>query len=77
MNRKQTNLELLRIVAAALGDLRQQCVFVGGSIIGLLVSDQAVRDVRPTDDVDIVVEVANYSRYASFQKSLRTVDSAM
>lgn len=71
MKRKQANLELIEIVAEALGELCQQCVFVGGSIIGLLVTDPAIRDVRATDDVDVVVQVASYAKYAQFQELLR------
>jgi hypothetical protein len=71
VNRRQANLEQLKIVADSLGDLRQRSIFVGGSIIGLLVSDHAIRDVRATDDVDIVIEVASYAKYAVIQDILR------
>lgn len=33
------NLAQLRLIAEALGDLRHQLVFVGGSIAGLLMTD--------------------------------------
>jgi hypothetical protein len=50
------NLPNLRAVAAALGELRDQVVFVGGAIAGLLVTDAAAEVVRATKDVDAIVE---------------------
>jgi hypothetical protein len=49
-------------------------IFVGGSIIGLLVSDHAIRDVRATDDVDIVIEVASYAKYAVIETMERVTE---
>lgn len=50
------NLPNLRIIAAALGGLRDQMVFVGGAVAGLLVSDPLADPVRATVDVDAVVQ---------------------
>ena len=50
------NLPNLRIIAAALEGLREQMVFVGGSVAGLLVSDPLADPVRATIDVDAVVQ---------------------
>jgi len=50
------NLAQLRLIAEALGDLRHQLVFVGGSIAGLLMTDPLADAVRATMDVDAVVE---------------------
>ncbi|MFG5406745.1 hypothetical protein ABXN37_00010 [Piscinibacter sakaiensis] len=61
------NLPSLRRVAEALGDLREQVVFVGGAVAGLLVTDPLADSVRATHDVDAVV---NASR-ASFHRSGR------
>ena len=49
------NLPALRQVAEALGDLREQVVFVGGAVAGLLVTDPLADSVRATRDVDAVV----------------------
>ena len=48
-------LPALRQVAEALGDLREQVVFVGGAVAGLLVTDLLADSVRATRDVDAVV----------------------
>ncbi|MFT7724773.1 MAG: hypothetical protein QM788_18400 [Roseateles sp.] len=49
------NLPHLRSVAEALGELREQVVFVGGAVAGLLVTDLLADPVRATRDVDAVV----------------------
>ena len=58
------NLPYLRIIATALGDLREQVVFVGGAVAGLLVTDPLAEGVRATRDVDAVVEAG----FAQFQR---------
>jgi predicted nucleotidyltransferase len=57
------NLELLSAMAQALGPLRERLVFVGGCATGLLVTNPAAADVRPTEDVDAIVEVATLAGY--------------
>ena len=55
MRAHDPNLPALRQVAEALGDLREQVVFVGGAVAGLLVTDPLADSVRATRDVDAVV----------------------
>ncbi|MGE4241868.1 hypothetical protein [Ramlibacter sp.] len=69
MRADDPNLPQLRTVAEALGELREQIVFVGGAIAGLLVSDPAADTVRATMDVDAVVAADR----ARFQKIERQV----
>ena len=57
------NLVLLRAMALALGPLRERLVFVGGCAIGLLLTNPAAAGVRPTEDVDAIVEVASLAGY--------------
>jgi hypothetical protein len=65
------NIELLELAESALGELVEQVVFVGGATIGLWISDPAAPPVRPTDDVDVVVEVATRGGYYDFETKLR------
>ena len=46
----------LRAVAKGLGPLRDS-VAVGGMIRGLLITDPAAGPLRPTDDVDMIIDV--------------------
>lgn len=55
MRADDPNLPQLRQIAQALGDLREQLVFIGGAVAGLLVTDPLADSVRATRDVDAVV----------------------
>ena len=57
------NLALLSAMALTLGPLRERLVFVGGCATGLLLTDRAAAAVRPTEDVDAIVEVATLAGY--------------
>lgn len=65
------NTELLELAESALGTLAGEVVFVGGATIGLWISDPAAPAFRPTDDVDVVVEVVTRSDFDDFQARLR------
>jgi hypothetical protein len=56
-------LAALLKVARGLGDLREEVVFVGGIVAGVLVTDPGSDDARPTLDVDLVVQVASKVEY--------------
>jgi hypothetical protein len=64
------NIELLESAAAALGDLCDEVVFVGGATVELWITDEAAPEVRPTIDVDVVVEVATRQGYSDFETRL-------
>ena len=57
------NLALLHAMVLALGSLRERLVFVGGCATGLLLTNPAAAGVRPTEDVDAIVEVATLAGY--------------
>ena len=61
----------IEIVAAALDDLREEVMFLGGAIAGLLVTSPEAPPPRLTDDVDIVVDVATYANYVHLTTRLR------
>jgi hypothetical protein len=65
--------EQLELAAAALGDLRERVVFLGGATIELWITDPAARAPRVTDDVDVVAEVLTLPSYTAFQADLRDV----
>jgi len=58
MRADDPNLPYLRSIAEALGELREQVVFVGGAVAGLLVTDPMADAVRATRDVDAVVNAS-------------------
>jgi hypothetical protein len=61
------------VVARRLGALRDRVVFVGGAVRGLLVTDSAADAERPTDDVDLIVEVASSREYQRLGAELRSL----
>lgn len=63
MRADDPNLPQLRQIAEALGDLREQLVFVGGAVAGLLVTDPLADPVRATRDVDAVVNASRTMFY--------------
>ena len=63
------NLPDLRRIAEALGELREQVVFVGGAVAGLLVTDPLAGSVRATRDVDAVVN-ANRAMFHHIEEAL-------
>lgn len=66
-----SNLAALSKVAVALGSLRDEVVFVGGSVREILITDRGAPPERPTDDVDAIVEVASRGAYYAFAQRLR------
>jgi hypothetical protein len=70
MRRDDPNLGYLLVIANALGDLRDEVVFVGGSVAGLLLTDPLAEGVRATKDVDAIVEAASLREYYEVEKRL-------
>lgn len=63
--RAEGNLDLLLRVAKRLDGLKKPLAYVGGAILDLLVTDAAAPKARPTDDVDVVIEVFSTADYFS------------
>lgn len=65
------SIALLELAASALGDLRDEVVFTGGATVGLWITDPAAPEPRPTEDVDVIVEVTSRGGFADFEERLR------
>ena len=65
------NLELLNTAAKLLKPILGELVFVGGCTTGLLITDEAAAEVRPTFDVDAIAEITSHADYATFSERLR------
>ncbi len=63
----------LEIVANGLGDMIDQFVFVGGTVVELYASSTTFEEARQTEDVDCVVEVTSLSSYYLLEERLRTL----
>lgn len=72
MNPNDPNVAMMELVADRLGEgLREQLVFVGGAVAGLLITDPALPAIRATEDVDLVVQAAVRADYQRVEQALR------
>ncbi len=61
---------MIETVAKGLADLKEKVVFVGGATVSLYLKDEAARDVRPTDDVDCVIELTGRQDFYKLEQEL-------
>lgn len=66
-----TNITMLQTVANGLEELKDDMVFVGGSVAELYVDNPAASDIRPTLDVDCVIELSSRTAHAKLEEALR------
>src|ERR1035441_8322258 len=71
-----SNLRQLIDAAQLLRPLLHELVFVGGSVTGLLITDQAAGAPRTTFDVDAIAEITSYAQYVEFGERLRALGFA-
>lgn len=71
MNLNHPSVNMIEVVAEALGELKDEVVFVGGSTLALYLDDEGAQQPRPTEDVDCVIELANYGAYSKLETKLR------
>ena len=67
------NAEQVRRTAIALGGLVNEVVFVGGQMVPFFITDRGLHRMRPTDDVDVVVECRSRRAYHQFAQRLQAV----
>lgn len=66
------NLVRIKAVANALDNLNEKVVFVGGATTSLYATRQ-VFEIRPTDDVDVIIEILNYKNRTELEEKLRKI----
>lgn len=69
MSQRENQLRI-KAVYSALEELADNVVFVGGATVSLY-TDRLAEEVRPTDDVDILIELISYQGYAAVEEKLR------
>lgn len=67
----QQNILRIKAIYDALEEMADEVVFVGGATVSLY-ADRPASETRPTDDVDILIELAGYSAYADIETKLRS-----
>lgn len=69
----ERQLLILERVAEVLAEVPQTLVFTGGATISLYLDAVSAPDIRPTDDVDCVVEIVSKSEYYRLSDLLRNL----
>ena len=59
MENREINISVVAEVAAALKDMKEEMVFVGGAVISLYTDDPAADEIRPTQDIDMTLNIVN------------------
>jgi predicted nucleotidyltransferase len=68
----QDNIERIKKVNQALTNFTQEFVFVVGAVVSLY-ADRLAEEVRPTEDVDVVVEIYSTTDYTRMEEQLRSL----
>jgi hypothetical protein len=67
------NRDLFAHVVRLLEPVLDELVFVGGCAMGMMITDPAAAGIRPTKDVDAIVDVTSYAMYAALSNRLRAL----
>lgn len=70
------NRALFESIVRLLSPVLEELVFVGGCTTGLFITDPAAGDIRPTKDVDAIVDVTSYAEYTALSERLRPLGLA-
>jgi hypothetical protein len=70
------NRAMFESVVRLLIPILDQVVFVGGSTTGLLLTDAAAAGIRPTKDVDTIVNATSYAEYEALSERLKALGLA-
>ncbi len=62
---------MLKLALNLLGDLSEELIFVGGSTTCLYINPEIADELRPTEDVDCIVETYSRKAYSEIEKKLR------
>lgn len=63
---------MIEVVACGLKELLNDVVFVGGAVTSLYIDDPAAIYIRPTKDVDCIIELTGRQEFSKFESNLRS-----
>lgn len=70
MENRTINIAVVAEVAKALRELKNQMVFIGGAVVSLYADDPAADEIRPTADIDMTINLMNFSNWVRMQERL-------
>jgi hypothetical protein len=68
--REHENIVRIKAVHDALEELAQEVIFVGGATVSLY-TDRPAGEIRPTNDVVILIEILHYKDYFAIEEKFR------
>jgi len=71
MENRTINIAVVAEVSQALKELKNQMVFIGGAVAELYADNPAASEIRPTIDVDCVIEISSRLQFARLEENLR------
>lgn len=74
MENRTINIAVVAEVAEALQHIKQDMVFVGGAVVSLYTDDPAADEIRPTQDIDMTINIINLSHWEKVQTQLGALD---
>lgn len=77
LHTKAQSIEAIKTIARALDDLNDLVVYVGGAVVGLYADDPGAPEVRPTKDIDIVLEIASAFALETIRQKLAHLEPAI
>lgn len=66
------NIDSIKIIVKGLGELAEKVVFVGGAVVGCYASNPIADQLRPTNDVDCIIEVTPRTKFPELEDKLRS-----
>jgi predicted nucleotidyltransferase len=73
LENKVINIAVVAEIAAALKDMKNDMIFVGGAVVSLYTDDPAADEIRPTQDVDMTLNILNLGHWGKVQEKLSTL----
>jgi predicted nucleotidyltransferase len=73
LENRTINISVVAEVAEALQDIKEHMVFVGGAVVSLYTDDPAADEIRPTQDVDLTLNILSLSHWQEVQEKLGTL----
>jgi len=70
---QHVNIVRLKVIAIALESLKEKIVFVGGATVSLY-ANRIVFEIRPTDDVDVIIEILSYAKRIALEDKLLSLE---
>lgn len=74
MPNKVINLAIVAQIAKGLQELNDKMVFIGGAVISLYTDDPSADEIRPTTDIDMTINLANYTEWLQMHERLAELD---